>query len=103
MAFVAELCRGVALDWHGRLLDGDTLAIFVPLGKLPDGSKELFVRVLEYAEEELGVSRVLVCLAKEHDPMLVRAFLYLGFSLLAPSTFPASLDPNTLIVMQCML
>lgn len=42
VAFVAELVRGVDVSWSGQLLDnGDTLALHVPNGALPDGSKEM--------------------------------------------------------------
>jgi ornithine decarboxylase antizyme 1 len=96
VAFVAELVRGVDVGWSGRLLDrGRTLLLRVPVGALPDGSKELFVRVLEYAEEALGCERVLVRFSKAcpDRALVIRTFMYFGFSLLAPDmTMPIGID-----------
>ena len=42
----------------------DTLYVSVTASQLADGSKRAFVSLLEYAEEELGVSNVVACLDK---------------------------------------
>lgn len=52
----------------------------------PVGSKEGFLAMLEYAEEYLNVSHIIVCFAKNHPErnVLVRGFMFLGFTLLPP-------------------
>jgi len=102
VAFVAELVKGVDVSWSGQLLDnGDTLVLHVPNGALPDGSKEIFVRILEYAEEELGCERVLVWFDKTTSDraLFIRTFMYFGFSLLAPDMIPHPIDSANSIVM----
>jgi len=102
VAFVAELVKGVDVSWSGQLLDnGETLALHVPTGALPEGSKEIFVRILEYAEEELGCERVLVWFDKNSSDraLFIRTFMYFGFSLLAPDMIPQPLDNLNSIVM----
>jgi len=102
VAFVAELVKGVDVSWSGQLLDnGDTLVLHVPNGALPDGSKEIFVRILEYAEEELGCERVLVWFDKNTSDraLFIRTFMYFGFSLLAPDMIPHPIDSAHSIVM----
>ena len=42
----------------------ETLYVSVTASQLADGSKRAFVSLLEYAEEELGVSNVVACLDK---------------------------------------
>lgn len=68
-----------ALLWRGRLY------VEVSARALAAGSKEAFVAMLEYAEEELACEHVVVCLEKEKAvPSVVRNFLFLGFQPLAP-------------------
>jgi len=52
----------------------------------PVGSKEGFLAMLEYAEDYLNVSHIIVCFAKNHPErnVLVRGFMFLGFSLQPP-------------------
>ena len=42
----------------------DRLYVNVTASQLADGSKRAFVSLLEYAEEELGVSNVVACVDK---------------------------------------
>ena len=81
--------------------------------QLADGSKRAFVSLLEYAEEELGVSDVVACLDKyviklvkyflihlslfrlHHDNKnVIRNFLFLGFQPLAPGHEFHPSNPN---------
>lgn len=88
---VSHICFDVSLvgqqmvKWD-TLLIGKTLFIEIPSGDLPEGSKESFVSVLEYAEEMLGCSKVIVCFKKTRDDRetLIRTFMFLGFVLVAP-------------------
>jgi hypothetical protein len=55
-------------------------------GKLPQASKEGFVSLLEFAEEELGCTHVIVCLQRSSQDRaaLMKTFMFLGFSVLPP-------------------
>lgn len=59
------------------------------------------MRILEYAEEELGCERVLVWFDKNTTDraLVIRTFMYFGFSLLAPDMIPQPLDNANSIVM----
>jgi hypothetical protein len=61
------------------------------------GSKEAFVALLEYAEEVLEVSHVIVCIDKTQSAatkMAIRNFLFLGFQPLAPGHEFLPTNPN---------
>jgi hypothetical protein len=75
----------VSFVWETVLL-GRRLFVEVPKFILPDGSKESFVRLLEFAEEELKCSHVIVCFKKDRPDRasLVRVFMFLGFTVLPP-------------------
>lgn len=60
LCFKISLADQLQVMWE-TLLIGRKLYVEVPNGILPDGSKESFVTLLEYAEEVLKVSHVLVC------------------------------------------
>jgi ornithine decarboxylase antizyme 1 len=76
---------GQKVKWE-TLLIGKTLFVEIPSDILPEGSKESFVLLLEYAEEKLGCSKVMVCFKKSRDDResLIRTFMFLGFVLVAP-------------------
>lgn len=78
---------GQEVIWE-TLLIGKTLFIEIPADILPDGSKESFVMLLEYAEEVLCCSHVIVCFKKNRvdRATLIRTFMFLGFVLVAPGT-----------------
>lgn len=89
---VSRLCFTVSLigqqvKWD-TLLVSKTLVIEIPPGNLPDGSKESFVTLLEYAEEKLGCKKVIVCFKKscKERETLIRTFMFLGFVLVSPGT-----------------
>lgn len=85
LAFVMELTASRDWRWEGALWRGN-LYLEVPSRLVQTGSKEGFVALLEYAEEELLCSHVVLALAKDradrHD--VVRTFMFLGFSVLSP-------------------
>jgi hypothetical protein len=89
---VSNLCFRVRLvgqevTWE-TLLIGKTLFIEIPADILPEGSKESFVTLLEYAEEVLTCTHVIVCFKKNRNDRasLVRTFMFLGFVPVAPGT-----------------
>jgi hypothetical protein len=91
-AAASSLCFNIRLIgqeviWE-TLLIGKTLFIEIPADILPEGSKESFVTLLEYAEEVLSCSHVIVCFKKNRvdRASLIRTFMFLGFALVAPGT-----------------
>lgn len=78
---------GQEVVWE-TLLVGQTLFIEIPADILPDGSKESFVTLLEYAEDVLACSHVIVCFKKNRNDRatLVKTFMFLGFVPLAPGS-----------------
>ena len=58
----------------------------VPDGPMPEGSRDAFLSLLEFVEEELQCTHVIVCFSKGRPDkaLLVRTFMYLGFTMLVP-------------------
>lgn len=123
LTFNLQLTESTSVEWETVVWRG-CLYIRVPSCLLPEGSKEGFVSLLEYAEETLNCTNIVVCLRKdradrgsnryrftiplfdddqvyyEEPPsfpskpclssssynlaMLVRTFMFLGFSVLPP-------------------
>lgn len=85
LAFVLELTATRDWRWEGVLWRG-RLYLEVPSRLVQTGSKEGFVALLEYAEEELQCSHVILALSKERADRadVVRTFMFLGFSVLPP-------------------
>jgi len=73
--------------WEAILFNNN-LYLQIPAGVLFETSKEAFVNLLEYAEEELKCQNVVICLDKscvEKSNNLIRMFMYFGFYALSPS------------------
>lgn len=85
ITFVLHLTEKIEAVWD-TLLYQKRLYIQVPTTLLPDGSKEAFIALLEYAEETLNCTDIIVCLKKDRAdrPQLVRTFMFLGFTVLPP-------------------
>ncbi|XP_076309003.1 ornithine decarboxylase antizyme [Tachypleus tridentatus] len=85
VTFQFKLTENTDVKWE-TILWKSKLYVQVPCGILPDGSKEAFITLLEYAEEELHCSHVIVCFTKNRADRatLVRTFMFLGFMTLAP-------------------
>jgi len=84
--------------WEAVLI-GRKLVLSVPEEGLPEGCKEAVTELLEFAEESLQASDVVVSFAKERPDrlVLIRTLMYLGFESLAPdsTTIPGELaDPQ---------
>eukprot|EP00096_Caligus_rogercresseyi_P009138 TRINITY_DN3051_c0_g1_i1.p1 TRINITY_DN3051_c0_g1~~TRINITY_DN3051_c0_g1_i1.p1 ORF type:complete len:152 (-),score=39.47 TRINITY_DN3051_c0_g1_i1:381-836(-) len=74
--------------WEAVLWKGN-LYISASAKQIREGSKEAFIRILEYAEETLGASHVIICIdrhtigEKEELRSILRCFLFMGFQTLA--------------------
>jgi len=81
--FQYELTQKITLTWDAVLFK-KTLYIDVPNELHPDASKEAFVTLLEYAEEELNCEQAIVRFFKDRGDSgsLIRTFKFLGFYLL---------------------
>jgi hypothetical protein len=55
-------------------------------GYLPQASKQGFISLLEFAEEDLGCESILVCIPKSCSDLasVMKTFMFLGFSVLPP-------------------
>lgn len=81
-----KLSDGISFSWETVLIDKN-LFIHLPQTFLPHFSRESFVCVMEFAEDSLRCSSVVICLQKTRSDRgcLLKVFMYLGFHLLPPS------------------
>ena len=86
LKFRLRIAENVEASWETVLKD-HILYITVPNGTLPEGSKEGFISLLEYAEENLKCTHVIVCFKKNRSDRasLIRTFMFLGFQMLSPN------------------
>jgi len=85
LSFQVSLADNIQVNWETVKVD-QKLFVEVPNGILPEGSKESFVTLLEYAEDHLQCRHVIVCFKKNRSDRacLVRTFMFLGFSTVCP-------------------
>lgn len=102
LVFNFQLTDSKVTQWNSVLWKR-RLYVQVPDSGMTDGSKEAFLTLLEFAEDELQCSHVIVCFSKSRPDKvaLVRTFMFLGFSMLAPGhkLTPSSATEDTL----CMI
>jgi ornithine decarboxylase antizyme 1 len=99
LALILELTATRDWRWEGVLWRG-RLYLEVPTRLVQTGSKEGFVALLEYAEEELQCSHVILALSKERVDRadVVRTFMFLGFSVLPPGHQLVPANSNNLFL-----
>lgn len=100
LEFVFDVGDGREVRWEATLLPQGRLLVSVPSLALPDGSKESFVRLLEFAEDELGCCEVYVEFAKDRPDRahLIRTFMYFGFAVMAPDCAPFTVDYTDIVM-----
>lgn len=83
LSFEVKLAEQTAVVWETVVVGR---RLYLSIGHLPEGSKEAFVSLLEYAEEVLGCTHVLICFRKDRNDraILIRTFMFLGFEVIPP-------------------
>jgi len=83
--------------WQATIYPEGRLLVHVPIAVLPEGSKESFVRLLEFGEEDLHCREIYVQINKDRSDraQLIRAFMYFGFSMLPPNVSSIPTDPES--------
>lgn len=85
LSFKCALSDEKEVEWKTLLVNG-TLYVDIPSSVLPEGSRDSFVSLLEFAEDKLDCDRVYVCFKRNRTDRnaLMRVFMFLGFSLVPP-------------------
>jgi len=86
LTFESRLADDVSFSWQTLLVDRKKLFVLVPDKLLQNGSRDSFVRLLDYAESTLKCSHVVVYFKKDRKDVssVMRLFMYFGFTLLKP-------------------
>lgn len=88
-----QLIEGVTTQWDISI-DKRWMLVDVPCGTLAEGSKQSLICLLELAEA-VGCQRCVVCIAKDRKDraVLVKTFLFLGFTPMPPTEWPNAAPP----------
>jgi ornithine decarboxylase antizyme 1 len=75
------------VEWRTLFLN-NILYVDIPQSVLPDGSRDSFVSLLEFAEDKLGCHKVFVCFKRNRvdRAALMRVFMFLGFTIVSPDS-----------------
>lgn len=87
LSFKCPLSDQKEVEWKTLLVNG-TLYVDIPLSVLPEGSRDSFISLLEFAEEKLECEKVFVCFKRNRTDRqaLMRVFMFLGFSVVPPGS-----------------
>lgn len=85
LCFIIKVADNVNVAWETIYVD-NKLYVEVPSSILPEGSKESLITLLEYAEEDLDCSHVILVFKKDRvdRASLIRTFMFLGFQVVTP-------------------
>jgi len=85
VSFKCPLSEEKEVEWSTLLING-VLYVDIPASVLPEGSRDSFVSLLEFAEEKLECEKVFVCFKKNRTDRaaLMRVFMFLGFTVVPP-------------------
>jgi len=83
--FKCALSAEKQVEWRTLFLN-NILFVDIPTSVLPEGSRDSFVSLLEFAEEKLECDKVFVCFkrARADRAALMRVFMFLGFTIVPP-------------------
>lgn len=86
LSFKCSLSEEKEVEWKTLLVNG-ILYVDIPTSCLPDGSRDSFVSLLEFAEEKLDCEKVFVCFKRNRPDRtsLMRVFMFLGFTVVPPN------------------
>ncbi|NP_001276831.1 ornithine decarboxylase antizyme AZ [Hydra vulgaris] len=87
-------------SWNGLKISS-ILFVEISKGELLSGNKESFVQLLDYSEEVIGASTLILCIHKDRKDRedVLRTFMFLGFQLVHHSNIPISIKENFLYMM----
>lgn len=85
--FTCALSAEKQVEWR-TLFINNVLFVDIPASVLPEGSRDSFISLLEFAEEKLECEKVFVCFKRNRQDRtaLMRVFMFLGFSIVPPNS-----------------
>lgn len=85
LCFLVNVAHNVEVAWE-TIYVNNRLYVEIPNSILPEGSKESLIALLEYAEEQLDCTHVILVFKKNRNDRasLIRTFMFLGFQVVVP-------------------